>query len=67
MRLVTNARTLETDAFRLKDLGLDYERQGEALPEGRTRDVCHSVALYLKLAGDALGVEAAHLRKWETD
>lgn len=61
---ITNPRTLELDASRLKDLSLDYTRQGEALPEGRTQDVCHSVSLYLKLAGDALGMESQQLRKW---
>ncbi len=62
---ITNARTLELDAGRMKDRSLDYTRQAEALPEGRTQDVCHTVALYLKLASDALGLESAQLRKYE--
>jgi hypothetical protein len=60
----TNPRTLELDSVRMRDLSLDYTRQAEALREGRTQDVCHSVALYLQLAADTLGTESAQLRRY---
>ncbi len=62
--MITNARTLEADAAHTKDLSLNYERQGEALEEGRTKDVCHNVALYLRIASEALSEESAQLRKY---
>ncbi len=62
-KLSTNPRTLGADSAKLLSLSLDYTRQGEALEDGRTQDVCHAAALYLKQAGDALGVESASLRR----
>ncbi len=61
--VITNARTLGADSAKLLSLSLDYTRQGEALEDGRTQDVCNAAALYLKQAGEALGAESASLRR----